>query len=191
MQIYRGDIFYIENNFHSDGAIISGSRPEIIVSNNLCNKHSDFVEIVYLTSKEKKPLPTHVTIICKTPSTALCEQIFTVSKKRIGDFVRSCNEKEMKAIDTALKMSLGLDGYCIKDEYINPTFNSTNSELCKKIDELDYELKESDIKIKALECGRQAFEDIIKEQAAEIEKLRSEKEMLKELYNQLLEKAVG
>ena len=175
MQIFKGDIFYIENNFHSDGAIISGSRPAIIVSNNLCNKHSDFVEIVYLTSKEKKPLPTHVTIICKTPSTALCEQIFTVSKKRIGEYIRSCNEKEMKAIDTALKISLGLDAYCIKDEYINPTFNSTfnstNSELCKKIDELDCKLKESNIKIKALECGRQAFEDIIKEQSAEIEKL--------------------
>ena len=47
-------------------------------------------------------------MLCKVPSTALCENIQTVSKERLDTFIRSCTTSEMKNIDHALLYSLGL-----------------------------------------------------------------------------------
>lgn len=46
---------------------------------------SNTVEVVYMTTKPKTDLPTHVYIeSALRPSTLLCEQISTVSEERIG-----------------------------------------------------------------------------------------------------------
>lgn len=103
----RGDIFFITEGTYT-GSEQSGGRPGVIVSNDLGNKHSPNVEVVFLTSREKKPMPTHVEVLCKVPSTALCENIQTVSKERLDTFIRSCTTSEMKNIDHALLCSLGL-----------------------------------------------------------------------------------
>lgn len=107
-EVYRGDIFYIATDGYV-GSEQKARRPGIIVSNDTANKHSPNVEVVFLTSQEKKPLPTHVEVICKVPSTALCENIQTVAKERLGDFIRSCTTSEMKKIDNALLISLGME----------------------------------------------------------------------------------
>ena len=111
MDIYKGDIFYIEKptQYQNTGSEQSAGRPAIIVSNDTGNYHSDVVEVVYLTTKEKTPLPTHVKVMCQVPSTALCEQIFTVSKERLGGYIRTCTDEEMAAIDEALMISLGIE----------------------------------------------------------------------------------
>lgn len=109
MEVYRGDIFYITGNKTVQGCEQNQDRPAVIVSNNKNNEHSSVVEVVFLTSYEKtKYLPTHTTVLCQIPSTALCEQVTSVSKSRLGAYVRSCTDKEMKAIDRCLKISLGL-----------------------------------------------------------------------------------
>lgn len=68
------------------------------------------VEIVYLTTKNKKPLPTHTEVIANIPSTVLCKQIYSVSKEKLGDYVRSCTDAEMERINKCLAISIGLDG---------------------------------------------------------------------------------
>ena len=106
--VSRGEIYYIEGTTFT-GSEVGGNRPAIIVSNNTGNVHSSVVEVVYLTTKPKKPLPTHVQIFSsKVPSTALCEQIVTVSKDRIKDRMGALTEKEMQNLDAALIISLGL-----------------------------------------------------------------------------------
>lgn len=107
-KIYRGDIFYIMQESYV-GSEQKPGRPGIIVSNDLANKHSPNVEVVFLTSQDKKYLPTHVEVIARVPSTAMCENIQTVSKERLSDFIRSCTTSEMKAIDKALLHSLGIE----------------------------------------------------------------------------------
>lgn len=78
------------------------------VANLIYNiEHSGNVTVVYLTTKEKKWLPTHVPVMCKEKSIALCECVNTVSKERLGDYIRSCTKKEMNAIDKALAIQLG------------------------------------------------------------------------------------
>ncbi len=106
--ICRGDIFYVHEGAYV-GSEQRAGRPAVIVSNDMGNKHSANVEVVYLTSQTKKPLPTHVEIFCKTHSTALCENITTISKERLGDYMCSCTPSDMKLIDEALCISLGID----------------------------------------------------------------------------------
>jgi mRNA interferase MazF len=105
---YRGDIFYITPFYTVTGSEQRAGRPGVIVSNDANNKYSPNGEIVFLTSQEKKPLPTHVPVMCRVPSTALCENIQTVSKDRLSTFIKSCTTKELKNIDNALRVSLGI-----------------------------------------------------------------------------------
>ena len=108
MEYFRGDIVYIRQKGKVEGSEQGGNRPAIIVSNDTNNRYSEVVEIVYLTTAKKSPLPTHVDIMCDKPSTALCEQIYSLSKERIAGFVKSCTTNEMQQINKALKISLGL-----------------------------------------------------------------------------------
>ena len=123
MEVKRGDIVYIENHkkIMDFSAVQDANRPAIIVSNDSGNKFSNVVEVVYLTSQDKKPLPTHCTVMCRVPSIALCEQVCTVSKDKIGDFVRTCTDKEMKAVNECIKISLGLTDSATHDVPIATT----------------------------------------------------------------------
>ena len=106
----RGDIYYVARTYQEDGSEQHAGRPAIIVSNNKNNENIEAVEVVYITTQPKKDLPTHVFIRSSTrPSTALCEQIHTVSKDRIGEKMGTITDQEASAIDRALEISLGLD----------------------------------------------------------------------------------
>lgn len=107
IQYNRGDMYYVVNNGYG-GTDTKQGRPAVIVSNDVGNKHSSMVEVVYLTSQDKKPLPTHVSLMCRLPSIAKCENIQTVSKDRLSEFIRKLSDEEMKRIDQALICSLGL-----------------------------------------------------------------------------------
>lgn len=100
----RGDIFYAD--------IVSSEhcshRPVIIVSNNRGNAYSPNVTVVPLMTQPKRPMPTHVEVACRTQSTALCENVQTISKDRLGTYIRSCTSQEMRQIDTALACAIGL-----------------------------------------------------------------------------------
>ena len=105
----RGEIYYI-NIPASTGSEIRKARPGIIVSNDKLNGSSGLIEVVYLTAQPKEDRPTHVSIRSSDrPSTALCEQVNTVSKARVGDYCGTCTPEEMAAIDAALLVSLGIE----------------------------------------------------------------------------------
>lgn len=109
MDCYKGDIFYISNSkCYSTDPDNTGGRPRVVVSSDELNKNSDVVEVVYLTSQPKHKMSTHVEILCKVPSTALCETIYTVKKERLGTFIRNCTEDEIKALGEGLMSSLGI-----------------------------------------------------------------------------------
>lgn len=109
-QYRRGEIYYINNASKEHvGSEMKKDRPAVIVSCDANNKHSDVLEVVFLTSAPKKDLPTHVTIMSTgRKSEALCEQPTPVSVERINNFVGKASEKEMEQIDTALLIGLGI-----------------------------------------------------------------------------------
>lgn len=80
----------------------------MIVSNDICNDVSPVVEVIFLTSRKKNRLPTHVMVECELYSTALCEQITSVDKTRLLDYVGRASPEEMQQIDEAIKISLGI-----------------------------------------------------------------------------------
>lgn len=106
----RGEIYFIMSNWQETGSEQRAGRPAVIVSNDANNKHSEVVEIVYMTTQPKKDLPTHVvTRSTAEVSTILCEQIYSVSKQRLGGYIGELSSQELKQIDLALAISLGLD----------------------------------------------------------------------------------
>lgn len=105
--ISRGDMYYVVNNGVNTEDWKQG-RPAIIVSNDVNNRNSTHVEIVYLTSQDKRPMPTHVSIMCRVPSTALCENVYTIPKDRLSTHIRRLTSEEMQRIDQALICSFGL-----------------------------------------------------------------------------------
>lgn len=112
IEVRRGDVFYVENGRKTVGHEIGYNRPAVIVSNDANNKFSSMVEVVYMTTSEKtrdKGLPTHVSVMGKVPSTAMCEQVCSISKERLREFIRICTDEEMQEVDNALMISLGLD----------------------------------------------------------------------------------
>ena len=92
------------------GSEQKAGRPAIIVSNNKINKHSDVVEVVYLTTRKKCFAATHVPIQSTgVLSTALCEQIHSVARQRLGSYFGKCTQGELQKIDDALLISLGMN----------------------------------------------------------------------------------
>lgn len=108
----RGEIYYISRSltYSNIGSEQDAGRPAIIVSNNKNNENSEVIEVVFLTTQDKPELPTHVPIrSSRKPSTALCEQVNSISVERVGDYIGEATEDEMEDIDIALLISLGLD----------------------------------------------------------------------------------
>ena len=106
----RGQIYYVRSNYREEGSEQrGGGRPAVIVSNDKNNANSNTVEVVYMTTKPKTDLPTHVYIeSALRPSTLLCEQISTVSEERIGEWIGELTESEVEDLDVALAISLGM-----------------------------------------------------------------------------------
>lgn len=74
---YRGEVYYITPNEPTTGCEIHSDRPGLIISNDVYNRCSGTVVIAYLTTREKRPLRTHVVINSTgVQATVLCEQIF-------------------------------------------------------------------------------------------------------------------
>ena len=107
---YRGQIYYVyPRDYEYTGSEQGGGRPAVIVSNDVWNKYSKVVEVVFLTTRGKKPLPTHVAInSAPYPSIALCEQIETVDKERIGNYINELTKTELNRIEKAILISLDI-----------------------------------------------------------------------------------
>lgn len=109
MEIKRGDIWYVSKDNYT-GCEQAAGRPAIIVSNEKNNACAETVEVVYLTTQPKKDLPTHVLIrSSERESTALCEQITTVSVDRLLGYKGHLTPAEMTNVEVAMLISLELE----------------------------------------------------------------------------------
>ena len=192
VEIKRGDIFWVEN----EGAVGSEegkSRSCIIVSNNMANRYSPVLEVVYVTCKEKKDLPTHVTIRrTQTQSTALCEQITTISTRRLKDKVGHLTKTEIDNIDIALAISLGIEMPAPKKPEPKPVFQSPV--MPQKVadppkPEPKPEAKPDPKPVEKVE--EPAIVKVDYEDQEELLELRGKYKLLKEMYDKLLDKVVG
>lgn len=107
----RGEIYFISDTINTVGYELGGNHPAIIVSNDMTNKYSDVVSVVFLTTAEKRENPTRVIIESTLRrSTALCENVYSYSKERLPEqAVAVCTDEEMARIDKALAIAMGLE----------------------------------------------------------------------------------
>ena len=119
-EIYRGDIFYARL-FGAIGSEQKGTRPVLIIQNNIGNKFSSTTIIAPLTKKIETSQPTHIQIkACgnlKYDSTILAEQIRTIDKYRIERKIATLSSEIMKKVDKAILIAQGLEN--IKNQKIS------------------------------------------------------------------------
>lgn len=111
-EIKRGEIYYA-NLQPVLGSEQGGVRPVIILQNDKGNKFSPTTIIAAITARRgKTQLPTHVTIVVKglsRKSIVLLEQIRTIDKNRIKDYVGVIDAATMALIEEAIVISLGIE----------------------------------------------------------------------------------
>jgi Growth inhibitor len=111
--ILRGEMYYADLS-PVIGSEQGGVRPVLIIQNNIGNKHSPTTIVAAITSKAmtKTSLPTHhllnSTSRLDKESIVLLEQIRTIDKRRLKDYVGFLDQSDMKGIDVALALSVGL-----------------------------------------------------------------------------------
>lgn len=108
--VARGDVYYADLN-PVKGSEQGGKRPVLVIQNNKGNRYSPTVIVAAITSNiEKARLPTHIIIdspILPDKSVVLLEQIRTIDKQRLGKFLGSLTDEEMRRIDDAISVSMG------------------------------------------------------------------------------------
>jgi len=110
---HRGDI-YLANLDPYIGSEQGGTRPVLVLQNNAGNFFSPTLIIAPVSSRKlKKPnQPTHCLLkgvdCLKSDSIVLLEQIKTIDKKRIQKYLGKLSDEDMRAVDGAIEVSLGL-----------------------------------------------------------------------------------
>ncbi|AMO87127.1 mRNA interferase MazF [Solibacillus kalamii] len=113
MIVKRGDVFFADLS-PVVGSEQGGTRPVLIIQNDIGNRFSPTVIIAAITAQiQKAKLPTHVEIDAKKygferDSVILLEQLRTIDKSRLTDRITQLDAKLMQEVDIALNISLGL-----------------------------------------------------------------------------------
>ena len=106
----RMEIWFADLDFHFSSNIQGGSRPVLIVSNDINNAKSNTVTVIPMTSRMKRSeLPTHVWVDKEAMSgmykgsMVLAEQITTIDKSRLVRRLGTCRDKgAIKQIETSI-----------------------------------------------------------------------------------------
>lgn len=112
--IKRGDIYYAKLNPVVGSEQGGKHRPVLIISNDKGNKHSTTVIVAAITGKEhaKPNLPTHVIVndceCLAKDSIILLEQIRTLDKQRLQEYIGTFDRHLMMSVNKALAISIGV-----------------------------------------------------------------------------------
>lgn len=115
-KIKRGDIYYANLN-PVIGSEQGGTRPVLIISNDVGNKYSPTATVIVapITSRihTKAKLPTHTLINdfegLDKNSIILLEQVRTIDKQRLKQYLGMIPDNIVERVDTALAISVALE----------------------------------------------------------------------------------
>ena len=117
-----GEVIWVK--LYGEGSIQQGTRPAVIIQNNVGNKYSDTIQVVPLTSRmTKSKLPTHVFIPMNTAgltrnSIAQCEGARPVLKDDILGHIGFMPDEYMAQISIASMVSTPIIQYLSEQEII-------------------------------------------------------------------------
>ena len=109
--IKRNEIYYADLN-PVIGSEQGGVRPVLVIQNDMGNKYSPTTIVAAITSRQNKAkLPTHIEIgeeVFEKDSVVLLEQIRTVDKSRLKEYVGKLDNRTMDRVNKAISISVGL-----------------------------------------------------------------------------------
>ena len=111
MEIKRGEIYYADLR-PVIGSEQNGIRPVLIIQNDVGNHYSPTVIAAAITSRKRgRNMPTHVSVPDELNkcSTVLLEQVRTIDKERLKEYIGQMDAETMQCIDHAIAVSFGLD----------------------------------------------------------------------------------
>lgn len=113
VEYHRGDVVWVDFG-DTVGSEQGGIRPAVVIQNEKGNQHSPCLIVAIMTSRDKKPMITHVSVNpsietgLKKPTITMMEQVRTIDKSRILGWSGKLGERMMECIDKAIVASLGL-----------------------------------------------------------------------------------
>ena len=117
LNLKRRQVVLADLGIHLNDSVQGGIRPVLITSNNMCNKHSQVITVVPLSTRifSKKNLPTHVFVSAaenkgiERNSLILSEQVTILPiTKIINPNYGEVNEEIMEQVTKALQIQLGM-----------------------------------------------------------------------------------
>ena len=109
--IRRGDVYYADLS-PVVGSEQGGVRPVVVVQNDKGNRYSKTIIVAPISKKmSKPPIPTHVIFSDDSlsyVSMILCEQLRTIDKKRLGQWICTLDEKTLEKINRAIRVSMSI-----------------------------------------------------------------------------------
>lgn len=111
--IKRYDIWIAELPENTIGSVQRGKRPVLIVQNDIGNKYSPTITVVAITSKNKKPMPTHVKFKADecgliTDSTVMFETITSIERSQLHKKINSAPRSYYDSLNHAYGVHTGL-----------------------------------------------------------------------------------
>lgn len=111
-EIKRGELYFADLS-PVVGSEQGGYRPVLIVQNDTGNTFSPTTIVAAVTSsRTKTKLPTHVMVSAdclEKQSIVLLEQIRTIDKARLSEYIGRLSDAEMNTVDRAIEVSFGLE----------------------------------------------------------------------------------
>lgn len=113
----RGDIYLCDLGEH-DGHVQGGSRPVIVLSKNNYSRSPTVIVAPITTKLKSQKLKTHIKLNrefgLKEPSLILIEQLRTVNKNQMTDYIGRVSYEILAQVDIALSKTLGSCGGKVK-----------------------------------------------------------------------------
>ncbi len=111
--VQRGDLYLADLGGAQDsvGCEQYGIRPVVVVSNDIGNGVCPTIIVALVTSRSKRPLPTHQTVRVKgleSESTILYEQLRTIDRARLIRRIGALDRTQSKEGIIILKQALGM-----------------------------------------------------------------------------------
>lgn len=104
----RGEVWWVNFEPTVRGEVRK-QRPAVIVSNDAANKHLNRLQVLPLTTNVDRVYPSEALVTVRGKRhKAMADQLTTVSKARLDNRVGRLSEGDLKAVEQAIRVQLGL-----------------------------------------------------------------------------------